>query len=369
MRLSKHVGYKNAGTLEFLVDADENYYFIEMNPRIQVEHTVSEEVTGIDIVQAQILIEEGYPLSAPEIGISSQEDVHCNGYSVQLRITTEDPANNFMPDTGKINVYRSPAGNGIRLDGGTAHTGAEVTPYYDSLLVKIIAHDRTFKGVTNKAIRAIKETRIRGVKTNIPFLINVLQSETWSDVAQHRPLLRLGGHALYTLHIRQIADIAVFQNFFVCYRHAVNNTIKFRQRNADGNLHGVHAFKAVLPFLKGRNCRIGSQNRYVKLFQIIKVNRTAGSHGKLHDIQQHIDCRHTVRIAEEAVENLRQTGHAHLLHRHAVAENADSVDALCFQLFYYRSLVGQIAPHPFVAIKKNTGCRTAADAKITLVFR
>ena len=163
------------------MDADENYYFIEMNPRIQVEHTVSEEVTGIDIVQAQILIEEGYPLSAPEIGISSQEDVHCNGYSVQLRITTEDPANNFMPDTGKINVYRSPAGNGIRLDGGTAHTGAEVTPYYDSLLVKIIAHDRTFKGVTNKAIRAIKETRIRGVKTNIPFLINVLQSETWSE--------------------------------------------------------------------------------------------------------------------------------------------------------------------------------------------
>ena len=181
VRLSKHVGYKNAGTLEFLVDADENYYFIEMNPRIQVEHTVSEEVTGIDIVQAQILIEEGYPLGAPEIGISSQEDVHCNGYSVQLRITTEDPANNFMPDTGKINVYRSPAGNGIRLDGGTAHTGAEVTPYYDSLLVKIIAHDRTFKGVTNKAIRAIKETRIRGVKTNIPFLINVLQSETWSE--------------------------------------------------------------------------------------------------------------------------------------------------------------------------------------------
>ena len=146
VRLSKHVGYKNAGTLEFLVDADENYYFIEMNPRIQVEHTVSEEVTGIDIVQAQILIEEGYPLGAPEIGISSQEDVHCNGYSVQLRITTEDPANNFMPDTGKINVYRSPAGNGIRLDGGTAHTQAQRLLPYDSLLVKIIAHDRTFKG-------------------------------------------------------------------------------------------------------------------------------------------------------------------------------------------------------------------------------
>ncbi|WP_458398856.1 pyruvate carboxylase [Anaerotignum sp.] len=181
VRLSKHVGYKNAGTLEFLVDADENYYFIEMNPRIQVEHTVTEEVTGVDIVQAQILIEEGYPLYAPQIGLASQDDVKCNSYSIQLRITTEDPANNFMPDTGKISVYRSPAGNGIRLDGAAAHAGAEITPYYDSLLVKIIAHDRTFRGVTNKAIRAIKETRIRGVKTNIPFLINVLQSKTWRD--------------------------------------------------------------------------------------------------------------------------------------------------------------------------------------------
>ncbi|WP_306543972.1 ATP-binding protein, partial [Anaerotignum sp.] len=180
VRLSKHVGYKNAGTLEFLVDADENYYFIEMNPRIQVEHTVTEEVTGIDIVQAQVLIEEGYPLDSPEIGIKSQDDIHANGYSIQLRVTTEDPANNFLPDTGKISVYRSPAGNGIRLDGGTAHTGAEITPFYDSLLVKIIAHDRTFEGVTRKAVRAIKETRIRGVKTNIPFLINVLQSDVWN---------------------------------------------------------------------------------------------------------------------------------------------------------------------------------------------
>lgn len=179
VRLSRHVGYKNAGTLEFLVDADENYYFIEMNPRIQVEHTVTEEVTGIDIVQAQVLIEEGYALSSPEIGIMSQETIPCNGVAVQLRITTEDPANNFLPDIGKINVYRSSAGKGIRLDGGTAYTGAEITPFYDSLLVKIIAHDRRFEGATSKAIRAIKETRIRGVKTNIPFLINVLQSDTW----------------------------------------------------------------------------------------------------------------------------------------------------------------------------------------------
>ena len=181
VRLTKHVGYKNAGTLEFLVDADENYYFIEMNPRIQVEHTVTEEVTGVDIVQAQILIEEGYPLYAPQIGLASQDDVTCNAYSIQLRITTEDPTNNFMPDTGKISVYRSPAGNGIRLDGAAAHAGAEITPYYDSLLVKVIAHDRTFRGVTNKAIRAIKETRIRGVKTNIQFLVNVLNHETFQE--------------------------------------------------------------------------------------------------------------------------------------------------------------------------------------------
>lgn len=175
VKLAKHVGYKNAGTLEFLVDADENYYFIEMNPRIQVEHTVTEMITGIDIVQAQILVEEGYPLNSPEINISSQEDVKQNGYSIQMRVTTEDPTNNFLPDTGKISVYRSAGGMGIRLDGGVAYTGAEITPYYDSLLVKLIAFDRTFSGAVKKSIRSLKETRIRGVKTNIPFLINVLQ--------------------------------------------------------------------------------------------------------------------------------------------------------------------------------------------------
>ena len=147
VKIARYVGYKNAGTLEFLVDADENYYFIEMNPRIQVEHTVTEEITGIDIVQAQILIEEGYPLNSPEINIPSQESIHCNGHAIQMRITTEDPSNNFLPDTGKISVYRSAAGNGIRLDGGTAYTGGEITPYYDSLLVKVIAYDRDRKSV------------------------------------------------------------------------------------------------------------------------------------------------------------------------------------------------------------------------------
>jgi pyruvate carboxylase len=185
IRLCKTVGYRNAGTLEFLVDADNNPYFIEMNPRIQVEHTVSEMVTGIDLVQSQILIAEGYPLDSEEINIASQESVTCNGYSIQTRVTTEDPANNFLPDTGEITVYRSGSGNGIRLDGGNAYTGAHVSPFYDSLLVKAISYDRTFAGAIRKSTRALQEMRIRGVKTNIPFLINVLNNETFKAGKAH----------------------------------------------------------------------------------------------------------------------------------------------------------------------------------------
>ena len=181
IRLAKTVGYRNAGTLEFLVDADNHPYFIEMNPRIQVEHTVSEMVTDIDIVQTQILIAEGYPLASEEIAIPSQESVTCTGYSIQTRVTTEDPANNFLPDTGEITVYRSGSGNGIRLDGGNAYTGAVISPYYDSLLVKAISHDRTFLGAVRKSIRALQEMRIRGVKTNIPFLVNVLNHPTFQS--------------------------------------------------------------------------------------------------------------------------------------------------------------------------------------------
>ena len=181
VKIAKHVGYVNAGTLEFLVDKEGHHYFIEMNPRIQVEHTVTEMVTGIDIVQAQIMIAEGFPLNAPDIGIDSQESITCSGYSIQTRVTTEDPANNFLPDTGKITVYRSGSGYGVRLDGGTSYTGATILPYYDSLLVKVISHDRTFKGAIRKSIRALKEIRIRGVKTNIPFLINVLNHEVFQE--------------------------------------------------------------------------------------------------------------------------------------------------------------------------------------------
>lgn len=179
LKIAKSVNYRSAGTLEFLVDMHGNHYFIEMNPRIQVEHTITEMTTGIDIVQSQILIAEGYALNSPEIGINSQEDIKPKGYSIQCRITTEDPSNNFAPDTGKIEVYRTSSGYGIRLDGGNGFAGAVISPYYDSLLVKNISWGRTFKDCIRKAIRAIDETKITGVKTNIGFLINVLNHPTF----------------------------------------------------------------------------------------------------------------------------------------------------------------------------------------------
>ena len=179
VKIARSVGYVSAGTVEFLVDKNGGYYFIEMNPRIQVEHTVTEMVTGVDIVRSQILIAAGYPLSHPEIGLNRQEDVHVDGYAIQCRVTTEDPSNNFAPDTGKITSYRSPGGFGVRLDAATAGVGSEISPYYDSLLLKVTTWDNTFQGVCLKAGRAIREIHIRGVKTNIAFISNILQNPTF----------------------------------------------------------------------------------------------------------------------------------------------------------------------------------------------
>lgn len=179
IKIAKSVNYRNAGTLEFLVDTHGNHYFIEMNPRVQVEHTITEMTTGIDIVQSQILIAEGYRLDSKEIGIPSQKDVIHRGFAIQCRVTTEDPSNNFSPDTGKIDVYRTGSGFGIRLDGGNGFGGSVITPYYDSLLVKTTAFSRTFEDTIRKSIRSIKELTISGVKTNIDFLINVLNNETF----------------------------------------------------------------------------------------------------------------------------------------------------------------------------------------------
>ena len=176
VKLMKNVSYINAGTVEFLV-AGEDFYFIEVNPRIQVEHTITEMITGVDIVHAQIKVAAGYGLHSEEIHMPKQEDMPMIGYAIQARVTTEDPANDFMPDTGKLMVYRSSGGFGVRLDAGNGFQGAVVTPYYDSLLVKISTSGMNFKEAAAKMDRNLKEFRIRGVKTNIPFLNNVVTHE------------------------------------------------------------------------------------------------------------------------------------------------------------------------------------------------
>jgi pyruvate carboxylase len=176
VHLMKNVGYRNAGTVEFLVSGDE-FYFIEVNPRVQVEHTITEMITGFDIVQSQILIADGHSLHSHEIGIPTQENIQINGYAIQSRVTTEDPLNHFMPDTGKIMAYRSGGGFGVRLDAGNGFQGAVITPYYDSLLVKVTTSANTFEKAASKMLRNLREFRIRGIKTNIPFLENVVKHE------------------------------------------------------------------------------------------------------------------------------------------------------------------------------------------------
>lgn len=178
VRLMKNVDYVNAGTVEFLV-SDGRFYFIEVNPRVQVEHTITEMVTGVDIVQSQLLIAEGHPLHGSKLGIPEQVDVRTNGFAIQSRVTTEDPLNQFMPDTGKIMAYRSGGGFGVRLDAGNGFQGAVITPYYDSLLVKLSTWALTFEQAASKMVRNLQEFRIRGIKTNIPFLENVVKHENF----------------------------------------------------------------------------------------------------------------------------------------------------------------------------------------------
>jgi len=182
VKIGREVGYQNAGTVEFLVDADTNeFYFIEVNPRIQVEHTVTEQVTGIDIVKAQMLIAQGTELGDKTIGLPSQDSVSTHGYAIQSRVTTEDPTNNFMPDYGRISHYRSAGGMGIRLDAGSAFSGAVVNPFYDSLLVKVTAWARKFPDAARRIERCLQEFRIRGVTTNIPFLLKLVMHDTFMD--------------------------------------------------------------------------------------------------------------------------------------------------------------------------------------------
>ncbi|NOR63068.1 MAG: pyruvate carboxylase [Rhodobacteraceae bacterium] len=180
-KICAHVGYECAGTVEFLMDIDtEEFFFIEVNPRVQVEHTVTEQVTGIDIVRAQILIAEGRTIEEAT-GKASQDEVKLNGHALQCRITTEDPQNNFIPDYGRITAYRGATGMGIRLDGGTAYSGAVITRYYDSLLEKVTAWANTPEAAIARMDRALREFRIRGVSTNIAFVENLLKHPTFLD--------------------------------------------------------------------------------------------------------------------------------------------------------------------------------------------
>jgi pyruvate carboxylase len=181
VRIAREIRYDNAGTIEFLYDLDRHeWFFIEMNPRIQVEHTVTEVITGQDLVRAQILIAQGYHLHSPEVGMPTQDKVARNGYAIQCRLTTEDPENKFMPDYGKILAYRSTGGFGIRLDGGMGYAGAVITPFYDSLLVKVIASADSWDLTRHRMDRALREFRIRGLKTNIPFLENVINNPVFA---------------------------------------------------------------------------------------------------------------------------------------------------------------------------------------------
>lgn len=178
--LMQQIKYVNAGTVEFLVSGDD-YYFIEVNPRIQVEHTITEMITGVDIVKTQLLIADGESLHGDLIALPQQADIQTMGYAIQCRITTEDPTQDFMPDTGRIVAYRSSGGFGVRLDAGDAFQGAEISPYYDSLLVKISTHAINYKEAREKMARSLQEMRIRGVKTNIPFLYNVIQHDQFAS--------------------------------------------------------------------------------------------------------------------------------------------------------------------------------------------
>ena len=198
LKIAGQVSYRNAGTVEFLVDQAGTWYFIEMNPRIQVEHTVTEMITGRNLVQAQILIAEGKKLSDPEINITSQSSIDMRGYAIQNRITTEDPTNNFAPDFGTLTTYRSAAGMGVRLDAGNAFTGSKITPHYDSLLVKVTSWGLTFEAAASVMHRSLQEFRVRGVKTNIPFLEKVITHPVFlagncdtSFIEKHPELLQI----------------------------------------------------------------------------------------------------------------------------------------------------------------------------------
>ena len=236
LKICKHVNYNNAGTVEFLVDRDEHIFFIEVNPRIQVEHTITEEVTGIDIVKNQIRIADGYRLDSPEINIKQQSDIQCQGFAIQCRITTEDPANGFKPDYGTIIAYRNAGGPGIRLDEGSSYPGVKISPFFDSLLVKVTASGHTLSESCERLSRVLREFRIRGVKNNIAFLENVLHHSVFIEgkstvnfIENHPELFQFAKRKdSGTKTLKYLANIVVNGNTDIS---KINPNVKFRHAN------------------------------------------------------------------------------------------------------------------------------------------
>ncbi len=251
LRIGNSVGYSNAGTVEFLVDRSENIFFIEVNPRIQVEHTITEEITGIDLVRSQILVAMGYELSHPTLNIGKQEDIEISGFAIQCRITTEDPAEGFKPDYGALIAYRSAGGFGIRLDAGSAYAGAQISPFFDSMLVKMTGWGRTLPGAADRLLRALSEFRIRGVKTNIGFLENLLndpvfrKGECTVNFIQENPQLLVMPRRTDrgTKALKYLAHVAVNGNPDVPFQDKKKNQL-FRQPH-------VPAFDPSAPYEKG----------------------------------------------------------------------------------------------------------------------
>ena len=233
LAICKYVNYNNAGTVEFLVDKEENVFFIEVNPRIQVEHTITEEITGIDIVKSQIRIADGFRLDSQEINIKQQSDIHCQGFAIQCRITTEDPANGFKPDYGTIIAYRNAGGPGIRLDEGSSYPGVKISPFFDSLLVKVTASGHTLNESCERLTRVLREFRIRGVKNNISFLENVLHHKVFIEgnatvnfIENHPELFVFAKRKdSGTKTLKYLSNIVVNGNSDIS---KINPTIKFR---------------------------------------------------------------------------------------------------------------------------------------------
>lgn len=260
LAICRKVNYNNIGTVEFLIDKEENIFFIEVNPRIQVEHTITEEVTGVDIVKNQLLIAQGFRLDSPEINIKQQSDIKCEGFAIQCRITTEDPSNNFKPDYGTIIAYRNAGGHGIRLDEGSSYPGVKISPFFDSLLVKVTAKGRSLKETSERLIRVLREFRIRGVKTNMDFLENVLKHPLFIEgkcnvnfIEQHPELFKFKSRKdSGTKTLNYLANIVVNGNEDISY---INPRVQFRNPK-------------IPQFDKNSNYPIGTKNKLVELGRV-----------------------------------------------------------------------------------------------------